>query len=179
MMMGHNGPQNGADRWVKPASICSTFSSRAFLASRKARQPVTLRATLTLTLAFLAAPLAGKAQPAGKAWRVGFLLLGFQSSGWVWWEVFLEAMHELNYVQGRNLVRFTFASNQPERLAGLAGDLVHAGAPRPSSTRSLRARRQARRHACRAAYEVRVGDQSETRQGAWADHPAIAAATGR
>jgi hypothetical protein len=34
---------------------------------------VTLRATLTLTLAFLAAPLAREAQPAGKVWRAGFL----------------------------------------------------------------------------------------------------------
>ena len=36
-------------------------------------------------------------------------------------------MRELNYVQGRNLlVKFAFASDQPERLAGLAGDLVRA-----------------------------------------------------
>ena len=55
------------------------------------------------------------------------LSLGFQDSGPVWWEVFLGAMRELNYVQGRNLfVKFAFADDQPARLAGLAGDLVRA-----------------------------------------------------
>jgi ABC-type uncharacterized transport system substrate-binding protein len=79
-------------------------------------------------------------------YTIGILSLGFQDSGPVWWEVFLEAMRELNYVQGRNLVvKFAFASNQPERLAGLAGDLVHAGVDVivTTSTRETEAARHA------------------------------------
>jgi putative ABC transport system substrate-binding protein len=82
----------------------------------------------TLAGGLLAAPFAAEAQPAGRVYTIGILSLGFQDSGPVWWEVFLGAMRELNYVQGRNLlVKFAFASDQPERLAGLAGDLVRAG----------------------------------------------------
>jgi putative tryptophan/tyrosine transport system substrate-binding protein len=98
------------------------------MSARQYRQASTLVLAIALTLAILAAPLALDAQQAGKVYTIGILSLGFQDSGPVWWEVFLEAMRELNYVQGRNLVvKFAFASNQPERLAGLAGDLVHAG----------------------------------------------------
>jgi hypothetical protein len=76
----------------------------------------------------LVAPLAAEGQRAERVYSIGILSLGFQDSGPAWWEVFLVAMREQNYVQGRNLlVRFAFASDQPERLAGLAGDLVRCG----------------------------------------------------
>ena len=94
----------------------------------------------------LAAPFAPEAQQAGRVYTIGILSLGFPDSGPVWWEVFLGAMRDLNYVQGRNLlVRFAFASDQPERLAGLAGDLVRAGADVivTTSERETRAARQA------------------------------------
>jgi putative ABC transport system substrate-binding protein len=94
----------------------------------------------------LAAPLAVEAQQAGRVYTIGILSLGFPDSGPVWWEVFLGAMRDLNYVQGRNLrVQFAFASDQPERLAGLAGDLVRAGADVivTTSERETRAARQA------------------------------------
>jgi putative ABC transport system substrate-binding protein len=101
---------------------------------------------VALTLTLLAAPLAAEAQPAGKVYKIGILSLGFQDSGPVWWEVFLGATRELNYVQGRNLVvRFAFASGQPERLADLAGDLMRAGVDVIVTTaaRETRAARQA------------------------------------
>ena len=100
----------------------------------------------TLALALLAAPLAAEAQQTGRVYTIGILSLGFQDSGPVWWEVFLGAMRELNYVQGRNLlVKFAFASDQPERLAGLAGDLVRAGVDVivTTSVRETQAARQA------------------------------------
>jgi ABC-type uncharacterized transport system substrate-binding protein len=93
-----------------------------------------------------AAPLVAEAQQAGRVYTIGILTLGFPDSGPVWWEVFLGAMRELNYVQGRNLrVQFAFASDQPERLAGLAGDLVRSGADVivTTSERETRAARQA------------------------------------
>jgi ABC-type uncharacterized transport system substrate-binding protein len=76
----------------------------------------------------LAAPSAAQAQPTGTVYTIGILSLGFEDSGPVWWGVFLGAMHELGYVQGRNLlVKFAFASDHPERLAGLARNPVRAG----------------------------------------------------
>ena len=82
----------------------------------------------TLAGGLLAAPLTAEGQQSGRVYTVGILSLGFPDSGPVWWEVFLGAMHELNYAQERNLrVKFAFASDQPERLDGLAGNLVRDG----------------------------------------------------
>jgi len=78
--------------------------------------------------ALLTTSRVAEGQQGGRIYTIGILSLGFPDSGPVWWEVFLVAMRELNYVQGRNLrVKFAFASDQPERLAGLADDLVRAG----------------------------------------------------
>ena len=85
-------------------------------------------------------------QQGGRNYTIGILSLGFPDSGPIWWEVFLVALRELNYVQGRNLVvRYAFASDQPERLAGLADDLVRAGVDVivTTSVRETRAARQA------------------------------------
>ena len=85
-------------------------------------------------------------QQGGRIYAIGILSLGFPDSGPIWWEIFLVAMRELNYVQGRNLlVKFAFASDQPERLAGLADDLVRAGVDVivTTSVRETRAARQA------------------------------------
>src|ERR1700682_348369 len=100
----------------------------------------------TLGLGLLAAPLATAAQETGRVYTIGILSLGFQDSRPIWWEVFLGAVRELNSVQGRNLlVKFAFASDQPERLAGLAGDLVRASVDIIVTTgeRETRAARQA------------------------------------
>src|SRR5262245_8248927 len=93
-----------------------------------------------------AAPVVAEAQQAGKVYTIGVLSLGFPDSGRLWWGAFLEAMRELNYVQERNLVvKFAFASGQPERLPSLAGDLVRAGVAVIVTTaeRETRAARQA------------------------------------
>ena len=99
-----------------------------------------------ISSSLLAVPCAAEAQQTGRVYAIGILSLGFPDSGPVWWEVFLGAMRELNYVQGRNLlVKFAFASDQPERLAELAGDLVRAGVDAivTTSVRETRAARQA------------------------------------
>src|SRR5262245_10553457 len=85
-------------------------------------------------------------QQGGRNYTIGILSLGFPDSGPTWWEVFLVALRELNYVQDRNLlVKVAFASDQPERLAGLADDLVRAGVDVivTTSVRETRAARQA------------------------------------
>jgi putative tryptophan/tyrosine transport system substrate-binding protein len=87
----------------------------------------TVGGIVTLILSLLMAPLAAHAQPAGKVYHVGLLSIG---SGPTWrsrWQPFLEAMRELHYIEGRNLVlRPAFADGQVERLPALVAELVHA-----------------------------------------------------
>jgi putative tryptophan/tyrosine transport system substrate-binding protein len=79
-----------------------------------------VRAALALCL--LAAPLAAQAQTAGKIYRVGYL-----SSAADVFEPFREALRELGYVEGRNLVlEVRLASGRLEQLPALAAELVQA-----------------------------------------------------
>jgi len=81
----------------------------------------------TLTGGLFAAPVAAEAQPAGKVYTVGTLGLGFPNRGQDWWRSFLDGMGELGYVEGRNLiVKRAYAGGRPDRLAGLAAELVRA-----------------------------------------------------
>ncbi len=78
------------------------------------------RFVLTSLLSACAAPLTSRAQQAERVYRVGILTLGADPSRSGFWQRFLEAMHELNYVEGRNLnVRRAFADGQADRLPGL------------------------------------------------------------
>lgn len=85
------------------------------------------RRTFVITAAgLLAAPLAAWAQPAGKVFEVGLLTLStFGPKGVS--RSFIDAMRELNYVEGRNPVpRRASAEFKLDRLPGLAADLVQA-----------------------------------------------------
>ncbi len=63
-----------------------------------------------LILSTLAAPLAAGAPQVERAYQVGLLTLGADPARSGFWQKFLEAMRELNYVEGRNLiVRRAFA----------------------------------------------------------------------
>ena len=82
---------------------------------------------VVLALSLALAPLAVKAQEAGKVYRVGYVTLGSQPTQSGLWRSFLDAMRELNYVEGRNLVvRLAFAEGRPERLPSLIADLMEA-----------------------------------------------------
>ncbi len=89
-----------------------------------------LAAPATLTLALLAAPLAAKAQPAGKVPRIGMLCaVTCSGEGTVrpsWRLLLVEALQELGYVDGRNiqLVYRTSAQSELEPLRLLARELV-------------------------------------------------------
>lgn len=75
----------------------------------------------------LAAPFAAFAQPQGKVWRVGFLHTRRRpvSLDTDFLGAFPQGMHELGYVEGKNLViEWRFADSQYERLPGLAAELV-------------------------------------------------------
>jgi hypothetical protein len=89
-----------------------------------------IRSAVALTLSLTIAPLAAEAQPAGRVARVGVLLptapapatetpaLGITR------ELRLR-LHELGWVEGGSLVfEARFANNRPDRLRGLAADLV-------------------------------------------------------
>jgi putative ABC transport system substrate-binding protein len=82
---------------------------------------------VTLTLGLCVALLTAEAQTAEKLYQVGLLSTG---SGPTWrdqWAPFIEAMRELHYIEGRNLVlRPAFGDGRAERLPALAADLVRA-----------------------------------------------------
>ena len=72
-----------------------------------------------------AAPLAGEAQQTGRVPRIGWLRFGHPGSSP--WEVdgFRQGLRELGYVEGQNIVvEYRYANDKPERLSGLAAELV-------------------------------------------------------
>jgi len=80
-----------------------------------------------VTGTLLAPPLAAEAQQAATMTRVGFFYFGSRQSSLASgrYAAFLEGMRELGYVEGKNLsVEARFGDSKPERLPGLAADLV-------------------------------------------------------
>jgi putative tryptophan/tyrosine transport system substrate-binding protein len=81
---------------------------------------------LALATLGVASPVA-LAQQHGRVWRVGFLspITASSSSNNV--NAFLKGMHDLGYVEGRNLlIEWRFADGQFERLPGMATDLAQS-----------------------------------------------------
>jgi putative ABC transport system substrate-binding protein len=75
------------------------------------------------TLALLAAPLAVEAQQAGRIPRIGVLTT--RTAGDARLEGLLQGLHELGYVEGRNLlVEYRDAEGKTERFPALAAELV-------------------------------------------------------
>jgi putative ABC transport system substrate-binding protein len=70
-------------------------------------------------------PLTAVAQQEGKIYRIGLLMTSpFQPSSAVYLPMFIAAMRDLGYVEGRNLViEVRSADNRPERLPALASEL--------------------------------------------------------
>jgi len=72
----------------------------------------------------LAAPLAVEAQQAGKAVRIG-ILAGNRAASPHTLESFLQGLHDLGYVEGRNVrIEFRDAEGKSERLPALVGELL-------------------------------------------------------
>ena len=85
------------------------------------------RSFLTGIAALLAVPLAAEAQPAGRVYRIGVLVLAPLSARPQQWEAFRQGLREHGYVQGQNvLVEYRSADGKPERLAELAAELIQA-----------------------------------------------------
>jgi ABC-type uncharacterized transport system substrate-binding protein len=84
----------------------------------------TIGVMVTLILSILMASLVADAQPAGKVYRIGRLAPG-SPGGNPFIEVFRQALRELGYVEGQNLViEYRWAEGQLERLPALAAELV-------------------------------------------------------
>jgi putative ABC transport system substrate-binding protein len=90
------------------------------------------RAFVAGSLALLAAPLDVEAQQAGKLYRIGVLFEGTPLADMTGpvpqsqiFRSFLDGLRELGYVEGKNvLIERRSAEGQPERLSGLAAELV-------------------------------------------------------
>jgi putative tryptophan/tyrosine transport system substrate-binding protein len=80
---------------------------------------------------FVATPLVAQAPQLGKVYRVGLLMMGTLTPehGMGMWDAFLDAMRQLGYVEGGNLVvrRAAVGGQYPERLPGLMAGLLHDG----------------------------------------------------
>src|SRR3989442_11032925 len=101
----------------------------------------------------LAAPLAAKAQPSGKVWRIGLLSAGSQPAAP---GLLAELLRELGYAPGQNLaIEARYADGKAERLPELAADLVRLNA------RTVPERRQRRPPSAR----VRPGESALRRPG--------------
>lgn len=81
---------------------------------------------VSLMLSLLAAPIAAAAQPTAKVYRIGYLSPEAASQGVS--GPFRDALKELGYIEGRNLViESRFADTKMDELPGLAKDLVRVG----------------------------------------------------
>src|ERR1700704_4218327 len=79
----------------------------------------------TLSACVLAAPVAAEAQPAGKIPRVGFLTTFARSDVPLWRTGFRQGLRDRGYTEGQNIIiEYRYADGHPERLRGLAGELV-------------------------------------------------------
>ena len=83
------------------------------------------RFLLTSLAGALGAPLVAGAQPAERVYRVGLVSLGGDP---LWWQPVLDALRDLGYVDGRNLVvKRAFAQGLAEDLHPLVVQLVSSG----------------------------------------------------
>jgi len=85
------------------------------------------RKSVLALIALSAGAVVSHAQPQGKIWRVGFLALTTRPDPLAshQYGAFPKGMRDLGYVEGKNLViEWRFADGKPERLPGLAVELV-------------------------------------------------------
>src|SRR5262245_53229504 len=86
------------------------------------------RAFIGAVAGLLVAPLA-QAQPAGKIYRIGLLSMGTIAPRVTMWSAFLDALRELDYVEGGNLVvrRGAAGDGRPDRLPEFVAGFLRDG----------------------------------------------------
>jgi ABC-type uncharacterized transport system substrate-binding protein len=85
------------------------------------------RGLLWLSLALSIFPSLGFTQPSGKVHRVALLTIGTDPANPASLQPFFEAMRELNYIEGRNLlITRGFGNGDFERLPALISEIVRA-----------------------------------------------------
>ena len=83
------------------------------------------RALITGVLGFLAIPLAAKAQPAGKVYRIGFLGGTSRTANADMTNAFSQGLRELGYVEGQNVaIEYRYAEGKYERFPDFMNELV-------------------------------------------------------
>src|SRR3989304_3445084 len=81
---------------------------------------------VTFAVGVLLAPLAADAQPAAKAYRLGYLALSAPGPRTdPIWQAFVHRLGELGWVVGRNIaIEARYAEGHAERLEALAAELI-------------------------------------------------------
>lgn len=70
-------------------------------------------------------PLAARAQPPDRLARIGYLGIGSPSRARAYDEAFRAGLHELGYVEGKNLhIEFRYAEGGENQIPGLASELA-------------------------------------------------------
>jgi putative tryptophan/tyrosine transport system substrate-binding protein len=126
---------------VKPANVGGIGGDDTIAAMS---DRVSRRAVIVFGAALLTTSLAAVAQ-SGRVYTIGTLSMG-TATQMDWWQPFLDALRDVGYVEGRNLVvKRSRAAGRPERLVGLAQELVQAKVDIIVTTgpRETRAARQA------------------------------------
>jgi ABC-type uncharacterized transport system substrate-binding protein len=81
---------------------------------------------LLVGLALASVRLVEAQQPTGKVKRIGFMATGSVSSDRNRIDTFRRGLRDLGYVEGKNVViEYRYAEGKPDRLPGLAVELVH------------------------------------------------------
>jgi putative ABC transport system substrate-binding protein len=129
---------------VKPGNV--GIGADDTIAAMSAR--ISRRTLLVTGASLIAVPITAVAQSTGRVYTVGVLSIGAPATSPErdFWMPFTNAMRELGYVEGRNLVvKRAAAAGSSERLRELASDLVRAKADVivTTSTRETRAARNA------------------------------------
>jgi len=103
------------------------------------------RRDLVIVAGALLAPLAAKAQQAGKVFRIGYLSAPTRESVEGILQAFLRALRNLGWIEGRNvIIEYRWADGHLERLPGLAEDLVRRNVDvivAPAASAALAAKR--------------------------------------
>ena len=79
----------------------------------------------TIAGGFVAVPLAARAQPAGKVWRIGYLDQGSAARDQVFLDAFRQGLRDLGWIERRNVtIEVRFAQGKTDQLPALAAELV-------------------------------------------------------